>query len=398
VISIRVGIIIGLLNTFSACGHKPLRDFQCTNNLQTNNPGFAENAEFEALLDRGVAEGLPGVGLLVHDPQLGYWAGTRGMADFASHTPLAPCNRFQVGSITKTFTAAAIMRLVEQGRLGIDDRLSARLPQGEWKNVENADEATIGQLLNHTTGIFDFSESTDFKLTFLNDPRRAFTPHELVQFAAGQPALFAAGSAFSYSSTNYELLGLVVGAISGEDPTDFIAQQILAPLGLEHTTLASSAGQDPAGTVSCYSDFHGEGTLADVTDWWLLQLALSGGVISTLPDLTSFLDHLLAGDLLSQDSLAQMQAWHVFTSSEQQDWRKIKGGNTELFDAYGLGLIHSAQFAMIGHSGDTFGSSARLYRFENSDRTVVMFSNARVDEPYLFGDLFGNAVKDGLFH
>ena len=397
-ISIRVSIIVGLLSTLSACGHESQRDFQCTNKLQTNNPGFAENAEFEALLESGVAQGLPGVGLLVHDPQLGYWTGTRGMADFATHAPLAPCNRFQVGSITKTFIATAIMLLVDQGRLGLDDPLSTRLPQGEWKNVENADKATMRQLLNHTAGIFDFTESDDFKLTFLNDPQRAFTPHELVQFAAGQPALFAVGSAFSYSSTNYELLGLVVGAISGEAPTDFIAQQIFAPLGLDHTTLASRAEQDPAGTVSCYSDFHGEGTLADVTDWRLLQLALAGGIISTLEDLTSFLEHLLTGDLLSQKSLAQMQEWHVLTSSEQQEWRKLKAGNPELLDAYGLGLIHSDQFGMIGHSGDTFGSSARLYRFENSGRTVVMFSNARVEKPMIFADLFGNAVRDGLFH
>ncbi len=381
-----------------ACGPGPRSSLDCDETATFDNAAFPDDAALGAFLDSVVDAGLPGAGMLVHDPSRGTWAGTRGLADLATRTPLKTCHRFPVGSITKTFTASLVLQLVEQGRLGLDDPLTQTLPPDVWRGVANAEETTIRQALTHTSGIANFTETAGFTTRLLNDPGRAFTPVEMVRFAAGEPAVAPAGATLSYSNTNYELLGLVVERAYGRPLGEVMAERLFQPLGLSHTALATRSQPTPPGTVSVYTDLHGEGTRLDATSWRGLELAGSGGAESTLTELEAWLEHLLGGDVLNASTLARMREWHQLNPEEQARWNGNTGA-TNVFDGYGLGLVHSQAFGLVGHSGGTVSAQARLYRFEASGRTLVLFTNASVKLPApAFNDLFDAAVRGGVLH
>ena len=363
--------------------------FDCTA-LKSDNASFPEDRDLGALLDHAAAAGLPGVAMIIDDPVLGTWVGTRGYSDLASKTPVSSCHLFKVGSITKTFTATAILQLVDRGKLTLDQPLRELVGPEAIQGIDHADQVTVRQLLNHTSGLFNYIDAPEFFLTVLNNPGKVLTAQDFLSFVRGRPAPFPAGARFSYSNTNYELLGLVVEKVSGMKLGAYIDQHISKPLGLAETTMASAVTPEPAGQTTGYHNLHNDGALVDFSGIKPFQLSASGGVVSSMRDLSTFLDGLLRGGLVSPASLEQMEQWVDIPA----DGFGFK--NVAPLEGYGLGLLHS-HLGLIGNSGSNLGVNSHLYRFA-SGRTLVAFTNASGIAGDAFDDVLRTGIASGVLH
>src|ERR1035438_3304452 len=172
---------------------------------------------------------VPGLALLVsHDGQIirsqGY-----GLANVELQVPVKPETIFQSGSVGKQFTATAVMMLVEEGKMGLDDPLTKYFPDGPatWKQV------TIRELLSHTAGFTDYPK--DF------DMRKDYTEDELIKIVEKIPLGFPPGTSWSYSNLGYLTLGIVIHKATGQFYGDFLQDQIFHPLGMNSTRIISEA-------------------------------------------------------------------------------------------------------------------------------------------------------------
>jgi D-alanyl-D-alanine carboxypeptidase len=324
-------------------------------NTHPDGPGF------QALLERYVREGLPGVVLLAHTPD-GLWNGAAGYAKIETEDAMLPTHRHHAASVTKMYTAAAVMLLVEDGVLELDERISEYLPEAVYGPIPNGSEATVRQLLNHTSGIPDFSGDLAYDLDFLNDPLGEYPVSRLLSYLHGQSAWSSPGAHYFYSNANYLLLALIIDSVTDGTHADVISRRILQPLGLAATYYKNEPGYPaPPGLVNSYEDVAGDGRLMNVTDMTVHNAELfmgNAGLIATSADFAAFLEALLEGRLVRQASLEQMM-----TRTESRP--------------YGLGLSFSdTPFGpAVGHGGGDFGVQSEVRYFPDLNATLVLLVN-----------------------
>jgi D-alanyl-D-alanine carboxypeptidase len=177
----------------------------------------------------------PGALVAVSVPGQGRFLGIEGEAGIDNPTPLDPAMHFRIGSITKTFTATAVLQLVDQCLLGLDDTIDRWQP-----GVRDAHTITVRELLGHRSGIRDFDTTEEFNDVFNADPFFEWQPQQLVDLVAHRELLFPPGTAWSYSNTNYVILGLIVETLTGQPLPQVIEQRILQPLGLHDTSFPTT--------------------------------------------------------------------------------------------------------------------------------------------------------------
>jgi D-alanyl-D-alanine carboxypeptidase len=303
---------------------------------------------------------IPGVSAAVIFGDGSRWAGQSGKADVATKAPVTASTPFVVGSITKTFVAALVLKLVEDGVLGLDDPLSNWLP-----DYPNAANITIRQLLSHTSGVFDYFDHPDYASAVYGHPDHAWTPDEILATFQHKP-YFAPGGGYHYSNTNYVLLGLVAEAARGSDIADQLRTRFWQPLGLDETWIQSE-GPPPAQSARGY--LQSNGRLRDVGDQSGYRPTRSaatvawsaGDVVSTADDIASWVDALYGGSVLTDASLAEMLDFDVYAGD----------GN------YGLGTMAREYrgFQLFGHTGSLRGYVAAAWYVPSSDATFVVLTN-----------------------
>ncbi|KAA5547774.1 serine hydrolase domain-containing protein [Adhaeribacter rhizoryzae] len=200
----------------------------------TNAPGTANHpkaAVYQSVIDKYIKAGLPGIAVLVRDKS-GTWAGSGGQADIKENTPMLPCHISKTASLTKIFIATLALKLAEEGKINLDEKIAEKLPANIISKIKNAETATLRNLLNHTSGIYDFSNNNNFYLALLNYPTKKWKPEELLQFAYNQEAKFPTGTSSGYSNTNTVLATMVIEAVTGQSHAALLREKILAPLGL----------------------------------------------------------------------------------------------------------------------------------------------------------------------
>lgn len=356
----------------SACTYEP----PTRSSAWYENPhGYADEsdthpgrAEFQEYLDRAVRDGLPGAALLIRTPEHGTWAGAAGYADIASGVPWQPSMRARVGSVTKTFAAATILRLVERERLALDEPVRDLLPSGVVSGLDNADRVTLRELLQHTSGLFDYLKSSELFLEAAGSYDYEYQSREaLLAYAYDHAAEFEPGTSWSYSNTNFLLLEPIAEAASGRSGKRLLEQTVFEPLALVSTSY-DPRSPAPDGMVRGYADLFADGELIDVTDSNLERFHYDGGVISNVYDLADFLDALLLGSLLGDTAREQML-----------DVVSTEGRSERGTDYYGLGLIlerHPEFGPVYGHSGTAFGFSAHVYHLADYGITYAAIVNA----------------------
>jgi len=213
-----------------------------------------------------------------------------GVRDTATGQPMTTDLYMRIGSTTKTFTVTAILMLVDQGKIGLDDPVDRYV-----KGVPGGNQITLRQLAAMRSGLYDYSEDT--KLQMIENPGRQWTPRELLEIAFRHPPVFPPGSKFDYNNTNTVLLGQVVENVSGESIGSFIEKTILKPEGLTHTVY-------PVGAEVSSPHAHGyfkmpDGKVVDATDWNPSWGGAAGQMISTLDDMRVWARDLATGKLIS---------------------------------------------------------------------------------------------------
>jgi D-alanyl-D-alanine carboxypeptidase len=233
-----------------------------------------------------------------------------GLADLKPRRDLEPGDEFRVGSTTKTFMAALVLQLVAEGRLALDDTVDRWLPD----QVPNGSAITVRMLLDHSSGLPDYTN--DAVLTDLRQGRapRLRTPEQLLAMGARQKPLFAPGTAWAYSDTNYIALGLILQKVTHRSVRQLVQERISQPLGLRHTYLGAGPGFRGAPYAHGYSapTYYAAGPvvdgLVDTTGLDLNWTWTAGGMVSTAPELATVYAAALSARLVPPPQLQQMKA------------------------------------------------------------------------------------------
>ncbi len=196
-------------------------------------------AQLQALLDAGVAKGLPGISAAVANRTGVVWTGTAGMADLEAGTPVRPDMLFGIGSITKSFSTVVILQLAQEGRLDLH-ATAADILGDAVAGVPNADKATLLQLLNHTGGVPSWEDDPvwirEGRGSAL-DVKHIWGKDETLKYIKGHQPLAPPGEQYSYANTNFTLLGMVIEKVTGHTAVEEIHTRILNPLGLKDIRL-----------------------------------------------------------------------------------------------------------------------------------------------------------------
>ncbi|PGB12445.1 serine hydrolase domain-containing protein [Bacillus toyonensis] len=232
------------------------------------------------------------------------WSYAAGVANQSSKKPMKTDFRFRIGSVTKTFTATVILQLAGENRLNLDDSIEKWLPGVIQGNGYDDKQITIRQLLNHTSGIANYTRSKDFNIM---DTKKSYTAEELVKMGISMPPDFAPGKSWSYSNTGYVLLGILIETVTGNSYAEEIENRIIEPLELSNTFLPGNSSVIP-GTKHArgYIQLDGASEPKDVTDYNPSMGSSAGDMISTADDLNKFFSYLLGGKLLKEQQLKQM--------------------------------------------------------------------------------------------
>ncbi|MET8007674.1 serine hydrolase domain-containing protein [Nonomuraea glycinis] len=293
-----------------------------------------------------------------------------GVADMATGRALRADDQFEIGSNTKTFTATLILQLVDKKAVTLDSPVSAYLPGV----VPNGDNITVRMLLNHTSGLFSYTSDPEVLSIMQNDPQHNWTERELLTAAFAHPPTFAPGKGWSYSNTNYTLLGMIAQKLTRSSLADLIRQRIVRPLGLKHTYYANPRATNTGpGYAHGYAIAFADGTPkytdhtgANIGGW----AGAAGAVISTASDLSRFYSALLKAELFSRTQLRQMKT----TVALPREF-PIKG-------RYGLGLIKfdTPCGTAWGHGGDTQGHHSTTAVSGDGRRTAISDSTGKASD------------------
>jgi CubicO group peptidase (beta-lactamase class C family) len=312
-------------------------------------------------LDYQVQAGrIPGIGFAIASGGKVVLERAFGQANVTSGEKLTPDHRFRVASHSKTFTVAGIMKLVEAGKLRLDDKAGQYVP-GLHKAVA---KATIAQLASHTAGITrDGTDSGQWA------DRRPFLNAEELLAALAEPPILPANTRMKYSNHGFGLLGLIIAAVTGEPYNDWIAREVIAPAGLARTQPDAPVAKGvPFASGHASHLLLGQRYVIPATNP-THALASATGFVSTAGDLAQFFAQLNPAakkSILSVESRREMarRQWKVMDQSIERH--------------YGLGTIHGdcADWAWFGHSGGFQGVISQTATVPSQDLTVSVLTNA----------------------
>ena len=316
-----------------------------------------EKATLQRTLDRLTAAGVPGAVVLVRNGNQTLRV-TSGHANVEKRTPMRASDRFRIGSVTKSFTAAVALQLVGEGRLALDDTVEHWLP-----GLLAEKNPTIRELLNHTSGLFDYTDDPRFFERLLEHPKAVWTPRRMVRIATAHGPNFAPGSRWWYSNTAYIVLGMVIEAATRHSVATEISKRILAPLRLRSTSFDTSPRI--AGTYAHGYAFLEGGLRRDMSIFSPSAPWAAGAIVSTADDVASFYRALLGGRLLRPHLLHAMRT----TVPIPLDPRHGRSG-------LGLFAIQSPCGRIWGHDGQFAGYHTLAWSSRHAKRQVVVMVNA----------------------
>ncbi|TMR96642.1 serine hydrolase domain-containing protein [Nonomuraea basaltis] len=337
------------------------------------------HAEVQRALDQAVAKsGAPGMVAEVRDRR-GRWFGSAGVSDTKTGRKRQQHERFRIGSTTKAFTATVVLQLAADGKLSLDDTVEEWLPGLVTGNGYDGRKITIRQLLNHTSGIFNYGNDKELfakgvGAAWYKHRYDTYTPEQLVKIGLANPPYFdEPGKGFGYSNTNYYLAAMIVEKATGRTFGDELTRRVLRPLGLASTYLPGSEakirGTHPVHYSTLFST-EPNPKIHDVTEMNQSFAWVAGGIVSTTGDLQRFFSALLGGRLLPPAQQREM-----FTTVATQ------GGPPWIPNTrYGLGVFSQklpCGVTVWGNAGATYGSWA--YAVGSRDGKHIITSQVNGD-------------------
>jgi D-alanyl-D-alanine carboxypeptidase len=399
-ISVMAGSIFLAL---AACGRS--QDSSSQSATSSGKPAAGEPAYVPAMM-RAMTKAMkdnavPGIVILVRSPK-GDWSTVLGTAEIGTNKPWTLNDHFRIGSNTKTMTGTVILQLAQEGKLALTDPVAKYIP-----GVPNGDKITIANLAEMRSGLFSYTSDAKFNQTLDQEPKKAWTPAELLRIGFSHPVNAAPDTEFEYSNTNTVLLGLIIEKVTGMSASEAFRKRIFEPLGLKQTSLplpAEWALPDPhpqgyqfltnAETIDSYAvpkdklaaALDGTFKPLNYTDASPSWAWTAGGATSTAGELATYVKALVGGGLLD----AKMQKIRF------KSIRPITSGA-----GYGLGI---AQFGpMYGHDGQLPGFSSFMAYDPKTQTTLIIGANLSAEPTHganaatelakaAMGVLYGSAV------
>ncbi len=291
------------------------------------------------------------------------WQRTAGYADLSTKEPFRAADHVRIASITKSYTATAVLQQVDAGDLALTDTLESFVP-----GVANGTKITIKDLLAMTSGIYDFTSDEKFLAAFDADPTMPWSDEQTLEIIARHDPLFAPGSQVSYCDSNYALLGMVLHKVTGRAAGEVITAGVLDKLALPQTsypTTISLPDPHPTGYVPPVTDPNAPFDNAAQPPKVVTELnpavpSTAGAMISNLDDLRAWGTELASGSLLEPK-----------TQAARLDYRPFPGQKIRI--GYGLGCERLNEF--IGHNGAVLGFSSVVMRRPQADVTIAAVAN-----------------------
>lgn len=302
---------------------------------------------------------VPGVIVGVWVPGRGEWISCKGAGDIGTGSKPTIYDHVRIASITKTFTATVILQLSDENRLKLTDTLDM---YDLGVTVPNRDKITIRNLLNMTSGLFNYTNDESFWSKFLADPTAAWTPKQVVDMSIAHGVVTPPGQGYDYNNTNYVLLGMIIEKLTGNTVGTEIKSRIIDKLGLQNTRFPTTAempvpfmhGYMPDSVVG--GDTSGP-AVKDMSMESPTPFFTAGGMISDLMDIKTWLQALASGMLLSPEM--------------HNEQLTFASPNTS---SYGLGVMNGGIF--IGHSGEITGYNSSAYtQAGGNGATIIVFTN-----------------------
>lgn len=308
--------------------------------------------EIDALM-RDYAGDVPGAAVLVVRDGKAVARKTYGLADVDARVPVTPATNFRLASVSKQFTAAAILLLEHDGRLHLDDPVQRWLPALPQKDI------TLRQMLTHTSGLLDYEDLMDPA-----DTRQVHDSDVLQLLASQAKTYFPPGTAYRYSNSGYALLALIVEHASGRRYADFLHDRIFRPLGMRDTVAFENGISNVAHRAFGHSDENGHWVRTDQST--TSAVLGDGGIYSSIDDLQRW------DAALSDDALLPQATWQqAFTPYTDTDDPTVR---------YGFGWRITGD--TLWHSGETIGFRNVIVRDPSHKLTVVVLTNRNDPEPY----------------
>lgn len=342
--------------------------YNCNLSFTDSSTISPNNAKYQNLLNSITANGVVGITMSVYQPKTGIWLGASGKADLHNNVDMKPCNITRVGSIVKMFTATVVLKLQEEGKLNIDDKIANYLQGDNINKIKNAEKATIRQLMQHSSGINNYIQSLQFQTASINDLIKEWDADALLKYSYDKAPYFSPDEDVRYSNSGYILLGLLIEKIEGKPLYKVFDEKIIYPLGLTNTQFAGK-NPVPNGIVRGYIDIYSNFNVIESTYYsgWDYYTA-DGGLISNTYDMNVFFNALMNGQIINATSLDNMLTWK--TSKEVAvDFFPI---------SYGLGIfkIETPKGIAYMHSGNAIGYDANMFYFPSDSTTIVYASNS----------------------
>ncbi|MFE4053970.1 serine hydrolase domain-containing protein [Streptomyces sp. YIM B13518] len=303
-----------------------------------------------------------GPGAAIHAGAAGEsWTLSAGTGTFNSDRPIQPDEHFRIGSQTKTFTAAVVLQLVDEGKVSLDAAIADHLPGVVTGNGYDGTRITVRQLLQHTSGLAAYNPYPITE-TPTSNPDGTYDLAESVRKGLSYAPVSAPGTGFTYSNTNYLVLGMLVEKVTGQPVHEVVTRRVIEPLGLSRTVFPAPGDRAlPAPAVNGY-----HGARAGIFSFWRPALTYdpslyssAAAMISTLEDLTTFYRALLAGRVVSAAGLAEMQ--------------KVREAGPGVSFGLGIGRKElSCGIVAWGHSGGVPGYMSQTMVAENGRHASVM--------------------------
>ncbi len=305
---------------------------------------------------------IPGISLLVSRDGKIVRAEGYGLSNVELQVPVKPATVFQSGSVGKQFTATAVMMLVEEGKIRLDDPVTTYLKgaPASWNQV------TIRELLSHTAGFTDYPKNFDL--------RKDYTEAQLLKIVEGVPLAFSPGTKWSYSNLGYLTLGIVIHQVTGEFYGDFLRERIFQPLDMTTTRIISEADIVP-NRAAGYRLLKGE---LKNQEWVspTMNTTADGSLYFSILDLAKWDAALYTEKVLKRSSLDQM--WTV---------TKLKNGQPNS-GHYGFGwfILTKDGHRVLDHGGSWQGFKTHISRYVDDKLTVVVLANLEQADPEIIAD------------
>ena len=323
--------------------------------------------QLQDVLDKGIAKyDIHGVSATVIFPDAKVWNGVSGISH--DSVPIDPNMLFAVGSITKNFIATLTLKLVEEEILSLDDPISKWLPTYPYIDSK----ITIRQLLNHTSGIYNYFDNQEIWDELMSNRTRYWTPEEVLDYL--EKPYFEAGEGFRYSNTNYLLLAMIINKVTGTNLSTNLNNYLFKPHGFSDFYLIQEEPL-PDNQAHVYGD-NWDGPLRDIT--FLSRISHdsitygASGIFTTSENLARWSQSLFEGKILKEQSLNEMLDFIEFKPVANMK-------------AYGLGveeftLKASSGVYAIGHGGGNIGTTTYMVYIPEHHVSIVVMINAFPNE------------------